>query len=87
MSSYTIEITSKAQKDLKKLNPAIRSRIEKEILKLELDQKPQQFKPLMGRKIAQYRIRVGDYRVLYDLYPEDNVVLILRIGHRKEIYR
>jgi mRNA interferase RelE/StbE len=83
---YTIRITSKAKKDFKKLDPKIQKHIQTSILSLQTNRTPQQFKPLVGHKIAQYRLRMGDYRVLYDVYNEDKVVLVLRIGHRKEIY-
>lgn len=87
MIKYRIRIASKAQKDFKKLDPHIRKIISQVILKLETNRTPQQFKPLMGKDIAQFRLRIGDYRVLYDVYDEDKTVLILRIGHRKNIYR
>lgn len=87
MSKQQIQITSKAQKDFKKLDPKVQKQITKAILKLEKDRIPQQFKPLIGYEIAQFRLRVGDYRIVYDVYDEDRVVLILRIGHRKDIYR
>ena len=87
MSKWRIRITTKAQRDFKKLDPVVRKRIETAIYKLETDRMPQQFKPLVGRAISQFRLRVGDWRVLYDLYGEDEVVLILRIGHRRDIYR
>ena len=87
MIKYQLKITSKAQKDFKKLDPQIRKIISQAILKLETNRTPQQFKPLMGKDIAQFRLRIGDYRVLYDIYDEDKIVLILRIGHRKDIYR
>lgn len=87
MSSYRIEITSRAYREFKKLDPKVKKVITKAILKLEKERTPQQFKPLIGRTIAQYRLRVGDYRILYDVYDDDKVVLIVKIGHRKEIYR
>lgn len=87
MTKYRIKITSQAQKDFKKLDSPIRKRISRAILKLEGERTPQQFKPLMGKRNAQYRLRVGDYRILYDVYDMDRVVLILRIGHRREVYR
>lgn len=87
MSKYNLQISSKTQKDFKKLNPQIKKRISKAILQLEKNRYPQQFKPLMGRRIAQYRLRIGDYRVLYDVYDDDEAVLVMRIGHRKDIYR
>lgn len=87
MSSFHIQITSKAKKDFKRLDPQVKKRISSAILLLETNRYPQQFKPLMGKDIAQYRLRVGDWRILYDVYEDDGVVLILRIGHRKDIYR
>ncbi len=87
MSSFQIQITSKAKKDFKRLDPQVKKRISSAILLLETNRYPQQFKPLMGKDLAQYRLRIGDHRVLYDVYEDDGVVLILRIGHRKDIYR
>lgn len=87
MSKYRVYLTSRAERDFKKLSPQVKERIKKTILKLESKRYPPQFKSLIGKDIAQSRLRIGDYRVLYDVYEEDEVVLILRIGHRKEIYR
>lgn len=87
MSIYQLQISSKAQKDLKKIDKKVQQRIIKDIFKLKENRRPQQFKPLIGFKIAQFRLRIGDYRVLYDVYDQDKTILILRIGHRKDIYR
>ena len=84
---YLIQITSKAQKDFRKLDPKVQKAVSKAIYALEKNRFPQQFKPLIGYEIAQFRLRVGDYRVLYDVYDEDKVVLILRVGHRKDFYK
>ena len=87
MSKYQVYLTSRAEKDFKKLSPQVKERIKKEILQLESSRYPQKFKSLVGKDIAQYRLRIGDYRALYDVYDDNKVVLIFRIGHRKEIYR
>ena len=87
MTKYNIQIVSRAQKDYKRLDKIVQQRVNEAILKLETNRTPQQFKPLIGRSIAHYRIRIGDYRVLYDVYDEEKTVLILRIGHRSNIYR
>lgn len=86
-SNYSIQIISIAQKNIRRLDPNVRNRIIKAILNLKTNRYPQQFKPIKGKDIAQFRIRVGDYRVLYDVYDQDRVVLILRVGHRKDIYK
>ncbi len=87
MNPYQIQLTSKAEKQLRKLSPSIRKKILVEILKLAQERFPNKFKPLIGKKSAQFRIRIGDYRVLYDVYDDDAVVLILIVGHRRDIYR
>lgn len=84
---YQIQISTKAKKDLRRIDRKAQQRIIKATLKLKTQRRSQQFKPLVGSKVAQFRLRVGDFRVLYDVYDQDQVVLILRIGHRKEIYR
>lgn len=87
MSVYNLQISSKAKKDLRKIDKKVQKRIIKEVFRLKVDRHPQQFKPLVGTKIAQFRLRIGDYRVLYDVYDSDKIVLILGIGHRKDIYK
>lgn len=85
--TFLIHLTSRAQKDFKKLDRQIQQKISDAIFSLETDRHPRQFKALVGHEIAHYRLRVGDYRILYDVYDDDSVVLVLRIGHRKDIYR
>lgn len=87
MSRYSVLLTPKAEKEYKKLNPTIKTRLAKTISNLSLNQLPQQFKYLTGNHLAQFRVRVGDYRILYDIYHKDKTVLILRIGHRRDIYK
>ncbi|MBU0578541.1 type II toxin-antitoxin system RelE/ParE family toxin [Patescibacteria group bacterium] len=87
MKQYHIQVSSRAQKDLKKIDSKAQQRIIEAIFKLKTQRRSQQFRPLVGSKIAQFRLRVGDYRVLYDVYDQDQIVLLLRIGHRKNIYR
>ncbi len=84
---YSIQLSKRAHKDFQKLDPSLQKPIYQALIKLSTSRTPQQFKTLKGKNIAQYRLRVGDYRILYDVYNEDNVVLIIRIGHRRDIYR
>lgn len=86
-TSYSISISSKAKKNLKGIDKTVRNKLIEKILRLKKNRYSQQFKPLMGKSIAQFRLRIGDYRVLYDVYDEDETVLILRIGHLKHIYK
>lgn len=82
--NYNLVYTRKAEKDIKKLDPAIKRQIGKAILKLQhnpLDRSEKLTEP----KIGTYRFRIGDYRVVFDI--EGNDIVVLRVGHRREIYK
>jgi mRNA interferase RelE/StbE len=82
--AYSIELRSKVLKALIKINEPYYSTLKKQIYDLADNPRPQGYKKLKGRK--GYRIRVGDYRVIYEIF--DNVLLIdvVDLGHRKDIY-
>lgn len=82
---YRIEVTPRALKDLKALPTRERQRVAEQIDALKTDPRPTGCKKLQGREDF-YRIRVGDYRVVYQIEDEVLVILILRAGDRKEIY-
>lgn len=84
MSKYTITLSRKAQKELDKLNDKMANPLLKAISGLANYPRPQGYKKLKGR--TGYRIRVGDFRIIYEIF--DNVLLIdvIHIGHRKEVY-
>ncbi len=83
--SYRIEVTPRAQKDLKALPVRERHRVAERIDALKTDPRPEGCKKLKGREDF-YRIRVGAYRVVYLVQDEVLLILIVRIGDRKEIY-
>ena len=72
-----------AEKDLGNLSADVRTRVGRAIRKLEDDAFPSAAKRLKGRE--EFRTRVGEYRVLYIVGPE--VVNIVAVGHRREVYR
>jgi mRNA interferase RelE/StbE len=82
---YTVVVTEKIKKIILKLPSSIASKIENNLLKLEENPRPPGSKKLKGR--SGYRIRIGDYRVIYEI--EDNIlrVIVIDIGHRKDIYQ
>lgn len=82
--SHSISIDPKAKKELQKLEKEVAERI---FSKLDdLKNKPEYFaKHLTG--IDLWRLRVGDYRVLFDLYKEEHEIYVVKVGHRKDIYR
>ena len=87
MSHYHILITPKAQKELKKIDRSQLQRLDAAILKLELTPFPPGVKRIIADDVADYRIRIGDYRILYDVDVNNKTIIILRVGHRKDIYR
>ncbi len=84
---YTISIKPSALKELSKLPKATVKKAEKAISALAENPRPDGVKKLKGSEEDLYRIRVGDYRIIYSIEEEIKIVDILKIGHRKDIYR
>lgn len=83
---YAIEFTPTAVKDLKALPKAILKKIDARIASLANNPQPGDVKKLQGSDDL-YRIRVGDYRIVYTIEDGKLIIVVVRIGHRKEIYR
>ncbi len=83
--SYRILILRRAQKELGALPKDIYDRIKDAILSLKDEARPKGCKKLSGRD--GWRIRVGDYRIIYEIDDENKEILILHVGHRKYVYR
>ena len=85
---YKLLFLKEAAEEFKKLDKAVQ-RIIKEKLEI-LAQNPEliknNIKPLKGKYKGLYRLRVGNYRVVYRLNKEEITILVIRIGHRKDIY-
>ena len=80
------EFSSRARKDIKKLSPEIAKRIIKKLDYFVSAPNPLEFaESLINIEIGQYRFRVGDYRITFDV--EGEKIVILKVGHRREIYR
>jgi len=86
MVSYQIEIKPSASKELEKLPRQVIPRVVAAIKELAENPYPQGVRKLTGFD-RTYRIRVGDYRVLYSIYENRLVIEIIRIRHRKDAYR
>ncbi len=86
--NFKIEFDHQAANDLKKIfrsQPEICSMIIESID--SLPSSPFQGKALKERKKGCYSLRQGNYRIIYEIYPPQKVIHIIRIGHRKDIYR
>lgn len=81
-----IKFTKAAIKSIKKLDHSIQARIKKKLQWLIIQENPLQFaEPLIDHKMGEYRFRIGDYRVVFDVF--DETILVLLVGHRREIYK
>ncbi len=85
MSNYTILLSKKAEKQLDKLPKNIAISIIEGISLLETDSRPNGCKKLKGRD--GFRIRVGDYRIIYEIYDDELIIDVITLGHRKDIYQ
>ncbi len=83
--SYRVEFTTAAARQVKKLPRPVRDRVLDAIEDLGKDPRPHGATKLVGEKTA-WRIRIGDYRVIYDVVDVDLIVLVVRAGHRREVY-
>ena len=83
---YRIEFTSSGTHDFSKLTDDVQQRLMPKIDALAHEPRPMGIQKLQGR-VNRYRILVGDYRVVYEIQDRILVVLIVRIGHRREVYR
>ena len=87
--AWTIEFAPRVEKDLRKIGPQAARRILDYLRNrvAVLDDPRQLGQPLKGQFAELWRYRIGDYRVVCELRDEVLVVLVLRIGHRKAVYR
>ena len=83
--SYRILIIRRAQKELAELSGNSYLRVRDTILTLAKEPKPVGHLKLTGRE--GYRIRVGEYRVIYEIDDASRTVTVLHIGHRRDVYR
>ena len=84
--AYDILFKKSAAKSLLKLDPKLARRLEPGIMALAANPRPHGSKKLVGITNA-YRIRIGDFRILFEIFDDIQVVNILTIAHRKDVYR
>jgi mRNA interferase RelE/StbE len=82
---YRVTILRRAQKSLEKIRGADYEKIKTAIINLGDNTRPQGCKKLSGRD--GWRIRIGVYRVLYEIKDAELIIMVVDVGHRREIYR
>uniref|UniRef100_A0A942YB56 Type II toxin-antitoxin system RelE/ParE family toxin n=1 Tax=Neobacillus citreus TaxID=2833578 RepID=A0A942YB56_9BACI len=86
MSSYRVEFTSSAARAIRKLPKNVRTRLLDAVAQLSDDPRPVGSRKLAGAEIA-WRVRAGDYRVIYEVEDDVLLVTVVRAAHRREVYR
>ena len=83
---FEIVLERAAEKELRRLSDEVHDRVIEEISTLAANPRPPGSKKLSGSK-SNWRIRIGDYRVLYDIADTVRVVRVYRVRHRRDAYR
>lgn len=85
--AYKLEITPMAQRDLAKLDRPMLKAVHQRVLRLAETADQIVHLPLKGRFAGLYKLRVRkDWRVIYDLQRDNELIVIVRVGHRREVY-
>jgi mRNA interferase RelE/StbE len=85
MPAYRVELQRSAERDLERLSATFFDRITERLVALADDPRPAGTEKLAG--VGAFRIRVGDYRVIYEVDDRARTVIVIRIRHRREVYR
>ncbi len=84
MSAYRIELRAAAVRAMRKLDPQIRRRVQGAIALLAQDPRPPGARALQGR--PGFRVRVGDYRIIYTVEDDVLLVVLVRLAYRRDAY-
>jgi len=83
---YNVQISRRAEKHIKALPKTIKKRVSKKLITLRQNPFSGDVKKLKVRH-SRYRLRVGDYRIIFDIDKESITILVLTVRHRKDVYR
>jgi mRNA interferase RelE/StbE len=84
--TYSVDFSKVARKQFKKLPSDVQERIQNKINELAIEPRPNGVKKLQGEENS-YRIRVGDYQVVYDIFDDVLLINVIRVKHRNQVYR
>jgi len=84
--TYRVELVASAERELRALDRTVQQRVARAIDELAAEPRPAGLQSIRGGKDL-YRIRVGAWRIVYRIEDAVLVVLVVRIGHRREVYR
>ena len=84
---YRVRILNAATRELARLDKPLGRRVVERINWLAVNLDNLKLEPLTGDLSGFYKLRVGDYRVVYEILPDEQTIIIHKVGHRSEVYR
>lgn len=84
--TYRVTLAPSAARELRKFDPQVRRRIQGVLELLADDPRPPSATRLVGGS-GEWRVRTGDYRIVYEVQDDILLILVLAVGHRREIYQ
>ena len=82
---YHVQLSKAVQRSIKRLAPAVRQRVRSTIDTLAQQPRPPGVQKMAGSD--RWRVRVGNYRIVYHIEDDRLIVTVVRVGHRREVYR
>jgi mRNA interferase RelE/StbE len=83
--TFDVRIAPAALRQLRKLDPAGRRRVQAVIELLADDPRPPAARQLVGGA-GEWRVRTGDFRIIYEIHDRELVILVVKVGHRRDVY-
>jgi mRNA interferase RelE/StbE len=84
--TYNVALAPAAARQLRKFDPQVRRRLQAAIELLAIEPRPPAATRLVGGA-GEWRVRTGEYRIVYEIQDDRLIVLVPSVGHRREIYR
>jgi mRNA interferase RelE/StbE len=83
--TYEVLLAPAAERQLRKLDPHGRRRVQAAIDLLAMEPRPPAARQLVGGA-GEWRVRTGDYRIIYEIQDQQLLVLVIKVGHRRDVY-
>ena len=83
--TFEVHLAPAAERQLRKLDPAGRRRVQGAIDLLAADPRPPSARQLVGGA-GEWRVRTGDFRIIYEIHDQQLLVLVVKVGHRRDVY-